>query len=463
MKEPIERIDRFGLCTMVPSPGSAGRSSPACRQLRTSRPTRFAAAGFRLDSRRIFFIGRHPDQVRCWPAEPAPEYWSPIWAISITRRGRAVYCGPSTVDAGPLPRVPGRDRDPLWRGCWWQWRHRVVPPLGSAAASSLWNQYQEAARHTAIGDALLFVLSARRTMSRASFRARTRAFGSPRVTPVVAPTYAVRSVIETFDALGHCEQGANGELSVAPATLALLPWPGLPRAVLCGARSPETLTSLQEAAHQYGVRVTSTGQGSSESPAPARIEVSAECLRESRRNRLALWVALSGSPHQPSRWRRLVHQLTTTSAAWSGPRTPNSTGREVTSLPGKLRFDQRARCDGNLRLSQYRHPDGYSVRDYLWRDGLGAATDRSWGRFAVLADSGLQPMRYEPRSGTVLVPVTTPLPRLFARSLGLSSGLAPGEVTDHVGPAMRAYAGVPAGLASVISEKLVAAERIQVT
>jgi hypothetical protein len=131
-------------------------------------------------------------------------------------------------------------------------------------------------------------------------------------------------------------------------------------------------------------------------------------------------------------------------------------------IPGKLRFDQRNHFDGHLRLSQYRHPDGYSVRDYLWRDGLVAAADRSWGRFAVLADSGVQPLRYEPRSGTVLVPVTTPLPRLFARSLGLSSGLAPGEVTDHVGPAMRAYASVPAGLASVVSGKLVGAEPVQV-
>jgi hypothetical protein len=132
-------------------------------------------------------------------------------------------------------------------------------------------------------------------------------------------------------------------------------------------------------------------------------------------------------------------------------------------IPGKLRFDQRDRFDGHLRLSQYRHPDGYAVRDYLWRDGLAAATERSWGRFAVLADSGIQPLRYDRRSGTMFVPVTTPLPQLFARSLALSSGLAPREVPDRVGPPMRAYASVPAGLASVVSKKIVAAEPIPVT
>ena len=147
VKEPIERIDRFGLLHDGTEPwisGAVVTGAPAVPDI-PADPLR--APGLRLDSRRIFFVGRHPDQVRCWPAEPAPENWSPIWAISITRRGRAVYCGPSTVDAGPLPLVPGRDRDPLWRRVLWQWRHRVVPPLGSAAASSLWNQYQEAARH----------------------------------------------------------------------------------------------------------------------------------------------------------------------------------------------------------------------------------------------------------------------------------------------------------------------------
>ncbi len=146
VKEPIERIDRFGLSHDGTEPwisGAVVTGAPAVPDI-PADPLR--APGLRLTSRRIFFIGRHPDQVRCWPAEPAPEDWSPIWAISITRRGRAVYCGPSTVDASPLPLVPGRDRDPLWRQVLWRWRRRVVPPLGSAA-SSLWNQYQEAARH----------------------------------------------------------------------------------------------------------------------------------------------------------------------------------------------------------------------------------------------------------------------------------------------------------------------------
>lgn len=285
--------------------------------------------------------------------------------------------------------------------------------------------------------------------------------------PEVQPTgrslaYAVASAIETLSALGHCEQDAGGDLTVAPPALALLPWPGQPRAVLCGARFPESLTTLRSAARQYRARVTSTMQGSWEFPAPARIEASAERVRDLEGIAYATGCTLGDPP--PA--------LSMASVGTSVGDYLNSLDWTVDAeldwprsdfIPAKLRFDQREHCDGNLRLTQYRHPDGYSVRDYLWRDGLGAATDRSWGRFAVLADSKIQPLRYDQRSGTLLVPVTTPPPRLFARSLGLSSGLAPGEITDRAGPAMRAYASVPEGLASVVARKLVMAEPIPAT
>jgi hypothetical protein len=315
---------------------------------------------------------------------------------------------------------------------------------------------------TAVGDALLFVLSARRTMPRASFRNSYESLW-PRATEPVGRSlsYAVSSAIETLNALGHCEN-AGDTLSIAPSVLALLPWPGAPRAVLCGARSPESLAALRRAAHKYGGYVTSASQGSWESPAPARIEASAVNANDLERIAVAAGCAFSDPPPALSMASvsasvsDYVNGLQWTSdAELDWPRSD--------FIPGKLRFDQREHFEGHLRLSQYRHPDGYSVRDYLWQDGLGAAADRSWGRFAVLVDSGMQPLRYDRRSGTMLVPVTTPLPRLLARSLTLSSGLAHLEVADRARPEMRAYASVPAGLASVVSKKVVAAEPILIT
>lgn len=314
---------------------------------------------------------------------------------------------------------------------------------------------------TSTGEALLFVVSARRTMSRASFRNAYESLWPGATGPAGrSVSYAVTSAMDMLDALGHCEHDASGGLSIAPPALALLPWPGAPRAVLCGARSPESVTTLRAAARQSQARVTSTIQGSWESPAPSRIEVAAE--NTSDLEQLAHKAGCKVADPAPalsiaSVAASLADYLN--SLEWTAETELDWPRSDF--IPGKLRFDQRDRFDGHLRLSQYRHPDGYSVRDYLWRDGLAAAVDRSWGRFAVLADSGIHPLRYDRRSGSMLVPVTTPLPRLLARSLALSSGLAPREISDRTGLAVRSFANVPAGLANVISKKIIGAEPIQ--
>jgi hypothetical protein len=236
---------------------------------------------------------------------------------------------------------------------------------------------------TAVGDALLFVLSARRTMSRASFRNAYESIWPPAAEPAGrALSYAVTSAIETLNALGHCEHDAGGDLSIAPPALALLPWPGAPRAVLCGARSPESFTTLRSAARRHRARVTSTLQGSWESPAPARIEASAESVSDLEKLARAAGCEFCDPP--PA--------LSIASVAASVGDYLNSL--EWTSdeeldwprsdfIPGKLRFHQRDRFDGHLRLSQYRHPDGYSVRDYLWERCPKGSKEGVLGMFGV--------------------------------------------------------------------------------
>lgn len=314
---------------------------------------------------------------------------------------------------------------------------------------------------TSAGDSLLFVLSARRRMSRESFRSAYENLWPVGVEPVGhSLSFAVTSAIAMLDSLGHCEHDRPSGLSIAPPILALLPCPGAPRAVLCGARSPESLATLRAAARKSKARVTSTNQGSWESPAPTRIEVSAENTRALEQVAYAVGCdfadpspALSIASVAASLGDYLNSLEWTSKTELNWPRSD--------FIPAELRFVQRDCFDGHLRLSRYRHPDGYSVRHYLWRDGLAAVVDPSWGRFAVLADSGLQPLHYDRRSGNLLVPVTTPLPRLLARSLTLSSGLAPRELADRKGSAVRAYANISTGLATVVADKIIGAEPIQ--
>jgi hypothetical protein len=306
----------------------------------------------------------------------------------------------------------------------------------------------------AAGDALLFVLSARRTMSRSSFRDAYESLWLSEMHLADEPlSMTLTRTIDALEALGHCERGSGGELNVTPASLAILPWPGLPRAVLCGARSPETLTSLRAAARRYRARVTSTPQGLPSSPVPSRIELSVEHTGDFDAVGAAAGCIVATQPPALS--------LASVSASlddylesleWA-PGTELDWPRSD-FVPAKLRFDRWERYGGDLRLSRYQHPDGYAVRDYLWKDGLRATADRSWGRFAVLAAAGIRPLGYERLTGTVSIPVTVPLPRLLARALTLCSGWAPHETAGERGFPERSYAGVPAGLAAIVEAKL---------
>lgn len=310
----------------------------------------------------------------------------------------------------------------------------------------------------AAGDALLFVLSARRKMPRSSFRGAFEGLWLSDMHRADEPlSLALTRTIDALEALGHCERGSGGELSVTPALLAILPWPGLPRAVLCGARSPETLASLRAAARRYRARLTSTPQGMPSSPVPSRIELSAEHTGDLEAIASAAGCTVATQPPALSLasvsaslddFLRSLEWVPATELDW--PRSD--------FIPAKLRFDRWERYDGELRLSRYQHPDGYAVRDYLWKDGLRATADRSWGRFALLAASGIQPLRYERLTGTVSIPATVPLPRLFARALALSSGCAPHETAGERGGPERNYAGVPAGLAAIVEAKLTSSD-----
>ena len=313
----------------------------------------------------------------------------------------------------------------------------------------------------ATGDALLFVLSARRRMSRSSFRDAYESLWLSDRHPANEPlSVAVTRAIDALEALGHCERGGGGEISVTPASLAILPWPGLPRAVLCGARSPETLTSLRAAARRHRARVTSRLQGQPSSPVPSRIELSAEHSGDLEAIAAAVGCTFATQPAALS-----LASLSASlgdflaSLEWA-PGTELDWPRSD-FIPTKLRFDRWERYEGALRLSRYQHPDGYAVRDYLLREGLRATADRSWGRFAVLATSGIQPLRYERLTGTVSVPVTVTLPRLLTRALTLSSGWAPRETAGEGGGLEKRYRDVPAGLATIVTAKLASPELSQ--
>ena len=261
------------------------------------------------------------------------------------------------------------------------------------------------------------------------------------------------------DALGHWDllagDGAAARICVAPPSLARLPWPGLPRAVLCGSRSPDTLEAVVAAAAVAGVTMH---QRRVHPYAPARIEVTAGTDAEVAGFADRLGVRYD---QEPAAW--LLASLSCSAREyietldWSPESELDWPCREFDL--DRLAFGAFGEPPSGLRdstqprLLSYEHPAGWTRRDRLIWAGKTAAVDRSWGRYLVLAAAGKQVLRADKRHGTVGVPRYVPLPKLLARALVLCSGEPPRAA--H-GPRLgeQVYSGVPAAIIDAVTDKL---------
>jgi len=309
------------------------------------------------------------------------------------------------------------------------------------------------------GDLLLYAVSARRDVQWPAFRNAADALLTldSSITPDMR---RARSLAASMgDALGHWDvlagDGATARICIAPPSLACLPWPGLPRAVLCGSRSPDTLTAVAAAAASTEVTVRLRHI---HPYAPARIEVTARTDAE-----LASFADRLGVHHDPEPTAWLLASLSCSASEyvetldWLPESELNWPCREFD--PDRLAFGafgqlpRGPRDPVQPRLLSYEHPAGWARRDRLTWAGKTAEVDRSWGRYLVLAAAGRRVLRVDKRHGIVGVPRQLPLPKLLARALTLSSGEPP-RADQGPGLGEHVYWGVPAAISDAVANKL---------
>ncbi len=106
----------------------------------------FRTPGLSGEASRVYFVGRQPREIVCWPRDPLP-VWRPIWAIPFgARRGRALFCGGSLQDSGPrAPRQVSGRRGKQWKAVLWRHRHQITPPQ-EPELKLLWRRYRDTAR-----------------------------------------------------------------------------------------------------------------------------------------------------------------------------------------------------------------------------------------------------------------------------------------------------------------------------
>lgn len=238
--------------------------------------------------------------------------------------------------------------------------------------------------------------------------------------------------LKCLAALGHIDVAYNGTppVVIGPPVIVSLPYPGLPRAVLCGSRSPATVGALQEVCNASGrtVRITLKSQQKRSAYAPKRVELEAESHEAMDKVARSLNIAYLRTP--PS-W-----SIVTASGSvagyidqleWSSQPEVNWDRKDFD--PSRLAFLPAQQSStfgsGDLRFSRYVNPVRLQIEYRLIKYNRSANVSADWARYASLSEYAQEVLLYDCESGTVAVPRSAPLPGLIARALAVCSGYAP--------------------------------------
>lgn len=314
------------------------------------------------------------------------------------------------------------------------------------------------------GDILLFTLSAWRHTSWRQFKQcfdeiQRRSVDASGYDPTEVATSHRWRALRELSALGHIDLqfGQDGiRVSAAPPVLATVPGFGTPKAVLCGARSPNFIEELQAASAGSGVELAIESQSIANLYAPSRVELRAE--DPARIKFVADSIGIQYMAKSPA--RLLAHVSISLSEylqnlEWSYVREINWRCEDFDTI--RLQFRPLGESRAQRRLSRYQNPATTVWYYRLWQDGQSAEVDLDWGRYAVLAMESRRVMRHSPVDRKVLVPYAVPLPTLLARAFGLCSGHCPTLteiVCSNLAGRYLEYRDVPSSIFNKVASKL---------
>jgi len=316
------------------------------------------------------------------------------------------------------------------------------------------------------GDKLLFVLSAKRKVSWATFKSvfdslLTNDMLSQGDKPIAYDRY---QALRILDSLGHCDFHFSRDedaVCIAPPIVVRLPLAGLPRAVLTGGQVPLTHEQLENAALDFeSIVVTKSQQKYRHKFSPSRTLIHAESKEE-----LQMFSELIEIPYLdiPPSWNLInfCGDLDQYRSTLNWEEKDDLNWPRIDFDPEKLRFQNKLIQNG-LRLSSYGDPKRNGKRLHLiWDGNKCAEIDRDWGRYLVLASLGTKILFYDKYRHTLGIPANVPLPRLFMRALALCVGLAPIGIQEHALmeqdtnlDELHLYHAIPIQIAEMLASKL---------
>jgi hypothetical protein len=234
------------------------------------------------------------------------------------------------------------------------------------------------------------------------------------------------SLLQALQGLGHCDVDFTNEgsvISITQAALCRLPSGGLPKAVLTGARSLDTIKQIREAALGFGkeILVTVLRESAPSGLIPDSVFIEAASERTLGEYAEVLGVQYIGIP--PA-W---------TLVNWSGDidEIGQALDYRVSQDLNWPRFDfrpyelffSRERYDSFPRLTRYINDATKMPMHVIYCDDRGAEIDLNWGRYMLFKLLSLNITAYDEKSLKLAVPLKAQLPTVIARALCLCTGL----------------------------------------
>ena len=314
------------------------------------------------------------------------------------------------------------------------------------------------------GDILLFALSAWRQTSWRQFKQcldelQRRSAGTAGYDPSETAFGHRWRALRELSALGHIDlelEPGSIKVHIAPPVLAALPGLGSPKAVLCGARSPNFIKDLSAEAQSAGIETLMDPQSSASPFAPTRVELRAEDA-----TRIKTVADKVGAQYVETTPARLLAQVSISLSdylqrvIWSNDRELNWFCEDFDAERLHFRAPREIRPD--QRLSRYRNPRTTMWHYRLWQGTQSAEVDPDWGRYAILATTTQQVLQYSPETRNAFIPLGAPLPTLLARAFGLCSGYCPvvaEEVQSNALGRHLRFTGVPPSVFNKVAAKL---------
>lgn len=313
---------------------------------------------------------------------------------------------------------------------------------------------------------LLYVLSAKGSVPWGAFKRvfdRLDSASAIHERGEVASRFRRNRTMRILEALGHCDfqfSGTDSRVCVAPPVCVRLPKVGLPMAILAGVRSPDTRPQIENSCAVNRCRLTVSPQNSDVCFVPTRFLIEAETEEALHELAHSLGVHFDS---RPAAWLLASFAATLDKylehVPWRDDGELNWQRKEFSC--DRIQF-QSGRSGGHApALIRYTNPKRSTVLHFFQRAGKYAEVDCDWGRYAILHETGLNMLVYDEKKQLFAVPRGAPLPRLFARSLGLCSGFAPVFLSkDEAGWAspestgFEVFRAIPSSIAHLVAEKL---------